>query len=49
MTHQQAIEHLRNELSTNKASYTQEQLKTGYATLQTLIEEYLVLAGTKEC
>jgi hypothetical protein len=45
MTHQQAIEHLRNELSTNKANYSQEQLIIGYNSLQTLIDEYLLLVG----
>ncbi len=47
MTHEQKIETLRNELLTNKASYTQEQLRAGYMSLQALIEEYLVLVGVK--
>jgi hypothetical protein len=45
MTHQQAIEALRNDLLDNKANYSQEQLIIGYNSLQTLIDEYLVLAG----
>jgi hypothetical protein len=45
MTHQQAIEALRNDLRDNKANYSQEQLIIGYNSLQTLIDEYLVLVG----
>jgi hypothetical protein len=45
MNHQQAIEALRNDLHDNKANYSQEQLIIGYNSLQTLIDEYLVLVG----
>jgi hypothetical protein len=46
MTHQQAIEPGQLELSANRTNYTTEQLFQGYTTLQTLIDEYLVLAGS---